>query len=199
MIIKITDREIDVASYRPDFINEFEEMQQIARAEDSEFKRLLFDTQYGMDQMYFETATEAGLDMLAKEYGVVFVPGSTLEDKRMAIKLELASRVPYTKVTLKRFIDNLIGAGNYIWNIDFAAQTLWIRIDLGRRNQRSALYKMLRKVLPAVMGIDLDLRYNQVYMLKLFTVEELKQYTVGQLRNDPIIKETYLARGGDLM
>lgn len=197
--MKISDRRVEIASYRPDFINRFREFQALGVSEDIELKRLLESTQWLQEQLYFDTADHTGLGMMAQDIGVVFPADATLEDKRMITRMELASRVAYTKVTLKRMMDGLIGEENYSWRIDFANQTLWVRIDLARKNQRNALYKMLRRVIPACMVIDLDLRYNQLYMLTKFTIEELKQYTVLDLKENPDIKRIYLERGGKLM
>ena len=198
-MIDITEREISVASYWPPFFHEYQELMQIAISQDIELQECLKVMESIHHNNYAYTADIVGLARFEKLLGIIVPENATLEDRRIAIIARLNVRMPYTKRVLKRFLDNLVGTDGYTMSIDYANHKVTIKIELKRRNQVNAVNELLRKVLPANMLYDLQIRFNQWYMLTKFTYAELAQMTCYNLKNSPMVKEEYIRRGGVLM
>ena len=131
--------------------------------------------------------------------GILHKLDDSLEDRRVAILAKLNTRLPYTRRVLIQFFNNLVGADGYTLRIDYGRRMIFLKIELSRKNQVAAIARMLRQVLPANMMFDIKLKYNQVYMLKVFKPDELKTYTVGQIKVDERLKRDFLAKGGELI
>lgn len=149
--------------------------------------------------LYIETATERGLARHEKTLGILAPEGASLEDRRIAIIAYLNTKIPYTKNGLHYFLTSLVGKDGYALSIDYAKRNLLLKLDLSRKHQLQAIKDMLRRIIPANMEMSVTLRYNQVYMLKQFTVDELKAYTVEDLRSNGEIKQKFIEKGGVLI
>lgn len=190
---------IDVSKHWPEFLKEFEELQEIARIENEQLEKQAQEINLLGLASFVQNADVKYLPLFEQWWRITVPTNATEEDRRVAIITEMNKRMPYTKRLLKRFLDGLVGADGYVMDIVYAERRLNLLIELKRINQVEAVRKMLREVLPANMLYDIQIRYNQLYLFKKFTLGELKQYTLGQLLRDPNIRQIYVERGGELI
>lgn len=188
-----------IKDYWPDVIKRLDLMGQLSDAEMLALGEVKIFLNSLENDFYVESATERGLARYEKMLGILPPDGANLEDRRVAILAKLNTRIPYTKRGLEQFLLNLVGHDGYSLDIEYEARRLNLKLDLSRKHQLSAVRDMLRRVLPANMEVNILLRYNQVYMLKRFTVEDLKQYGVDDLRTNGEIKQKFIEKGGVLI
>lgn len=188
-----------IVEYFPDVISKSEHMRNLANAEDLGLSLLKNDYDEILRNLYVETATVDGIERYEQMLGILHKLDDSLEDRRVAILAKLNTRLPYTRRVLIQFFNNLVGADGYTLRIDYGRRMIFLKIELSRKNQVAAIARMLRQVLPANMMFDIKLKYNQVYMLKVFKPDELKTYTVGQIKVDERLKRDFLAKGGELI
>lgn len=188
-----------IVEYFPDVISKSEHMRNLANAEDLGLISLKNDYDEIFRNLYVETATVDGIERYEQMLGILHKLDDSLEDRRVAILAKLNTRLPYTRRVLIQFFNNLVGKDGYTLRIDYGRRMIFLKIELSRKNQVAAIARMLRQVLPANMMFDIKLKYNQVYMLKVFKPDELKTYTVGQIKADERLKREFLAKGGQLI
>ena len=188
-----------IVEYFPDVISKSEHMRNLANAEDLGLSLLKNDYDEILRNLYVETATVDGIERYEQMLGILHKLDDSLEDRRVAILAKLNTRLPYTRRVLIQFFNNLVGADGYTLRIDYGRRMIFLKIELSRKNQVAAIARMLRQVLPANMMFDIKLKYNQVYMLKVFKPDELKTYTVGQIKVDERLKREFLSKGGQLI
>lgn len=188
-----------IVEYFPDIISKSEHMRNLANAEDLGLSLLKNNYDEIFKNLYVETATVDGIERYEQMLGILHKLDDSLEDRRVAILAKLNTRLPYTRRVLIQFFNNLVGADGYTLRIDYGRRMIFLKIELSRKNQVAAIARMLRQVLPANMMFDIKLKYNQVYMLKVFKPDELKTYTVGQIKVDERLKREFLAKGGQLI
>lgn len=188
-----------IVEYFPDAISKSEHMRNLANAEDLGLSLLKNNYDEIFKNLYVETATVDGIERYEQMLGILHKLDDSLEDRRVAILAKLNTRLPYTRRVLIQFFNNLVGADGYTLRIDYGRRMIFLKIELSRKNQVAAIARMLRQVLPANMMFDIKLKYNQVYMLKVFKPDELKTYTVGQIKADERLKRDFLAKGGQLI
>lgn len=188
-----------IVEYFPDVISKSEHMRNLANAEDLGLSLLKNNYDEIFKNLYVETATVDGIERYEQMLGILHKLDDSLEDRRVAILAKLNTRLPYTRRVLIQFFNNLVGADGYTLRIDYGRRMIFLKIELSRKNQVAAIARMLRQVLPANMMFDIKLKYNQVYMLKVFKPDELKTYTVGQIKADERLKRDFLAKGGQLI
>lgn len=188
-----------IVEYFPGVIAKSDHMQNLANAEDLGLELISNDYDRLFKNIYVETANTEGIERFEQMLGILHKLDDSLEDRRVAILAKLNTRLPYTRRVLIQFFNNLVGKDGYTLRIDYGRRMIFLKIELSRKNQVAAIARMLRQVLPANMMFDIKLKYNQVYMLKVFKPDELKTYTVGQIKADERLKREFLAKGGQLI
>lgn len=193
------NREIDILKYFPDWLKEYEELKAIFDAENIMLNLVFDDIKETCKGLFIKDASEDFIEKYEEWWGIIPPEGYTLDDRRLAILAEINMQLPYTKRTLKRFLDSLVGENGYTMDIQYEKRHIEVRIELKYKNQLESIRKLLRNVLPANMTFNAEIRWNQLYMLSKFTIEELRKYTLQDLKESPDIKRIFLERGGVLI
>lgn len=188
-----------IVEYFPGVIAKSDHMQNLANAENLGLELISNDYDRLFKNIYVETANTEGIERFEQMLGILHKLDDSLEDRRVAILAKLNTRLPYTRRVLIQFFNNLVGKDGYTLRIDYGRRTIFLKIELSRKNQIAAISRMLRQVLPANMLVDIKLKYNQVYMLKVFKSSELNTYTVGEIKADERLKREFLSKGGQLI
>lgn len=190
---------IDLAQRWPPYLLDKKEMLALAHAAALELQKFQNELDRVYKNHYVETADEAGLARWEKLYDIQPRNDSNLDDRRMEILTKMQTRRPYTKRMLYSLLKVLLGENNFALNIDTAHYLVTVTLELRRKNQVNAVAELLRRIIPANMDYLIQIRYNQYYMLTKFTFDELKEYTVLEVKESTEIKRIYLERGGKLL
>lgn len=170
--------------YLPDFLKQFKEFQEIAKAEDSVFSSLYEDIEQVLDNFFIETADAIGIRRFEKILGITPMDTDTLDDRRFRVKTYWSQIVPYTEETLRRMLINLVTERGYTLEIDNENYTVFVKVSLGEKKQYNAVMDMLKRIVPCNMLIAIDLKYNTNEILSNYTHEQLSAYTHKQLKEE---------------
>jgi len=163
------------------------EMDAIIEAVQPEFDERAERTRNHFYDAFPKTATTAGVLRWEIILGIVADPTTeSMEFRRGRILNRLASNVPYTERTLQEIMNNIMGAGNWSYELDYRNYRLDINSLRHGRNWVHEMELTLEKILPANLIYNLNIRYNQHQSLSDYTHEYLSQFTHTQIREEPL-------------
>ena len=198
-MIDVTNQPTDLVRLWPPYLQNKKEMLEIARIAEIRQRKFQQETNKVYRNRFVMTADEDGLARYEKIYNIQVRNDSTIEDRRLEILTKMQTRTPYTKRLLNQLLKSLLGEGNYTLDIQPKQYTVEVTVELKRKNQVNSVSALLRRVIPANMGYEVQVRYNQYYMLTKMTYAELKKYKYNELMESPEIKQNYLDAGGTII
>ena len=179
-------RNVDILDYLPPVIADTTEFQNIANAENPTINNLWAAHDTVMDNQFISTLNENGCKRWEKILNIIPMGTDTLEDRRFRILAYINADIPYTYRQLESMIENLCGADGYKMVLKNNEYKLIVRIAISVSKQFSEVQKLLKRVVPANLLIDLELLYNQYKNYEGKTHGELAVYTHQQLREEVI-------------
>ena len=133
--------------------------------------------------IYSEDINEEGVDRLGKSLKIDLA-GLDFEDKVFKIKTALYDKRPYNYTNINDMLFSHCGKDGYLLEIDRQNKTVSAKINLGRKNQFSAVYKLLDNVVSANMILNVELLYNLHENLAKMTYGDMSAKTHEELRSD---------------
>lgn len=133
--------------------------------------------------IYSEDISEKGVDRLAQSLNIN-VSGLTFDDKVFKIKTVLLDKRPYNIPNVKNMLTSLCGEDGYMFDVDNESFEVFVKLDLGRKNQFAAVYELLDKIISSNMTLKVELLYNLHSDLTRMTYGELNTMTHEQIRSD---------------
>lgn len=167
--------------YFPPVTGETEEVGKICTAEQPEISALWDGVSQVLKEMYLEDMSEYGVSRMEKMLGISPYDTDTLADRKFRIKTWSNSDLPYTLRKLKLMLSNLCGEDYSLTLSDFE---MTVKLGLGVHKQYNEVAKLLEKVVPANIVINIELLYNTHAILSEYTHAFLADYTHDQLRNE---------------
>jgi translation initiation factor 2 beta subunit (eIF-2beta)/eIF-5 len=179
-------REVDLLSYIPDFLKEYEEMKTIQEVMQSEIQRMEDETEVLFDNQFIMSSD---LDNIRRYEQMLRLQASskdTLADRRFKVLSKWNRIIPYTKVTLRQRLAVLCGEDGYTLDIDPNKKVI-VKVALKSKRNLNEVRKMLEEFVPCNMVIDLDLLYNQHHLLSGFKHKQLGAWSHRHIRNEVLI------------
>lgn len=133
--------------------------------------------------IYSDDIDENGVDRLGESLQID-LSGLDFDDKVFKIKTVLLDKRPYNRVNVREMLSSLCGENGYSIGFDEVNKIVSAKIDLGKKNQFTAVYELLDKVIPADMMLNVELLYNLYGDLSAKTHGELSAMTHEELRSD---------------
>lgn len=140
--------------YLPPFMQEYIELQEIMAAEQPEFDLLWDLAEKALLEQYIPTAEDYGLSRWERILEITPLDTDTLEERRFRILTLLNSDRPYTMRKLELLLSTFCGEENY--KVALEAYSLWVQISQCTESQRTAIFKMLKKMVPANIWMVLE-------------------------------------------
>lgn len=152
-------KEINLLSYLPPFLREYEETKAALNAEDPEFKLLWEQAGKVLDSSFIDRADEYGIKRFEKLLGILPDADSDLEARRSVVKARWLSKLPYTYRMLLRQL-GIICSGDFSVSRSFETD-YFLRVVSHLRDYGKTLEvkKLLDEMIPANMRFDY---YNSV-------------------------------------
>lgn len=170
----------------PDVIMNIKEMQVIFDITDKMAELLDKEAEKLENNIFITSACEEKIAKMEKILKIEKLDTDTLEDRRFRVKSRILSKLPYTYRVLKRQLDALCGAEDYVLNVDVENEIVTCLIELRRKTMFESVREVLEDIVPLNMVIELNLRYNQYGLLKKYTYGMLNKYTWKQLREEAL-------------
>lgn len=150
---------VDLLSYLPTFLREYEETKAALNAENPEFELLWREANGVLSNGFIHTADEWGIKRFEKLLGILPDPDSDLEARRSIVLSKWLSKLPYTYRMLLKQLEIICGD-------DFSVtkrfeEEYFLRVVTHLRDYGKALEvkKLLDEMIPANMRPDY---YNSV-------------------------------------
>lgn len=179
-------REVDLLSYIPDFLKEYEEMSVLQKVIQPEIQKLEDGTEELFDSQFISSSGAISIKRYEKMLQIQPLPDDTLADRRFKVLSKWNRMIPYTKATLRQKLSVLCGEDGFILEID-PKKVITIRVALKSKRNFYEVKEMLKEFVPCNMIIDLDLLYNQHSLLRTFTHKQLGAWNHRQIRNEVLI------------
>lgn len=176
----------NLIDYIPQVLTDVREFKALMEAEQPEIIDLWTALENALKDNFVDDATENGVLRLEKILKIVPKATDNFMDRKFRILARFNEQLPYTLRALQERLTTLCGSDGYTLELLNNTYTLKVRIELVVKGQYDAVDNLLRRITPANLVIDLDLRYNQNATLKNFTHAQLAAYTHFQLRNEVI-------------
>lgn len=175
---------MDLKKYWPSMMQDLEEFQALANAENVEIEGLNALLKNLIDDQFIQTATEAGIARREAILKVRPYADDTMESRRGRIAFMWNNPLPYTDLMLLNRLNLLVGEDGYEIHRDYGAYTLTILINLGVKRLLSEVDKGIRGMIPANLLFTLSLRYNRYEDLTQFTYAYLATKTYEDVKDE---------------
>lgn len=151
---------IDLLSYLPNFLREYDETKAALEAENPEFKLLWEQCAGALNVSFILTADEYGIRRFEKMMGILPDYDSDLEARRNAVWVRWLSRLPYTFRMMIKQLTELCGDGNFSVTKDFENEYyILIVTHLRDWSRTPEIRRLLSEMIPANMAGDY---YNSI-------------------------------------
>ncbi|GHU47608.1 hypothetical protein FACS1894120_5740 [Clostridia bacterium] len=168
-------------SHLPSFLREYPEFQSLCSYADSlvlgvwEYARFVLEARF----VYFCDA--AALARYEDMLSLTPAAGDTLQLRRTRVALRLTETVPINYRMLREQTGLLCGHYDSAFSFDRDSYTLTVMYSLDGADVSSAIYDVLRRLVPAAVAIEVKPRRNTHGDLSRFTRAELSEYTYHEL------------------
>lgn len=149
-----TKKEIDLLSYLPPFLREYEEIKSALKAENPEFKLIWEQTEKILDNSFIDRADEYGIKRFEKLLGILPEADSNIEVRRSVVKAKWLSKLPYTYRMLLKQLEIICGDD---FSVTKSFETdYYLRVVTHLRDYEKALEvkKLLDEMIPANMRLN---------------------------------------------
>ncbi len=154
-------RQTDISSYFPLLMSEVREFKHISYGENPEFNALWYVLKDVFSDQFVMESTENGVKRWENILKIEPKDTDTLMSRKKEIISRLSETLPYTWRMLIRFINALIGEGNYKIELIPSKYFINMTIELTGENLNyrllSSVRKMFKRVLPA--NIEYEAKY----------------------------------------
>jgi len=174
----------NLIDYLPPVIKNAAEFEAIMEAIQPEFVDVETAIINAFNDTFVNDATEVGVKRWESMLKIVPKSVDTLEDRKFRILARLNEQLPYTFRSLDARLITLCGQNGFTMELFNDIYTLKVRIELVVKGQYEAVEQLLKRIVPANLVIDLDLRYNQHEKLKNYTHGQLSPFTHSHIRNE---------------
>lgn len=172
--------------YLPQVLREVREYKALMETEQSEIVDLWDALEGALKDQFITEATINGVLRLEKILKIAPKATDSLNDRRFRILARLNEQLPYTFRGLEEKLNALCGVDGYTVELTHGSYTLKVRIELVVKKQFDEVDQLLKRIVPANLIIDIDLRYNQHMTIGDYTHEYLGGFTHYSLRNESL-------------
>lgn len=150
--------------YLPPIMQNFTEIKQITKVEQTEVNSLDFEIGRVLDNAFIEDCDEYGIKKYEKLVGVTPTAQDTLESRKSRVLIRWNDFIPYSYRVLIRKLNIFCGVNNYDISGDLKNYELFISTHLSIVGQATELEKMLDKMLPVPIVFTLfnNLEYELI-------------------------------------
>lgn len=173
-----------VIEYLPEWLRDFKEIKILCSIQQTQAEQLWQKGEAIWKNNFIDTLDESGCKRWEQMLELHQKDTYTLEERRNYIAGRLAEQRPFTYKRLKQMLSVLCGQEGYTIKLIPETYTLVVKVQLTSKNMLADVKKLLDRIVPANLVVDADLMYNVYAFLHPYRYQELKKYTMKQLRED---------------
>lgn len=158
-------------------INEIRELYAVNDLQESELEQQIDEAEQNMQISSMDINM---CRIIEKEMGLKGQDNDTVEEKRFRILGMENEQTPYTVLTLKRRLEQIVGSG--MVDVSISNSTVKVRVALIQKKMIDHVKNILEDIVPLDMLIDADVMWNTHQMLKQYTYAQLKEHSHRELK-----------------
>lgn len=175
-------RDIDIKTYVPKFIVNYEEMNEIYSVENKELNKIEQTHWNVIDNKFFVTADENGITRFEKMLNIVPLANDTLETRRFRVMTKWTNILPYNYKYLVSKLVTLCGLNGFSIDLDCNNYSIIVKLELTAQNSMNDVKKLFDEVIPCNIVQTILQLYNTHEKLHKFTHSELSKFTHNGIR-----------------
>lgn len=147
------NREVDLLSYLPPFLQEFKENRETLEAENPEFVLAWNGADRVLKNEFIETADEFGISRFEGILNIIPSATDTLESRRRRVWLRWFNKIPYT---LRAFLERLkaiCGDSDFTVTKEFLNYRIDVTTNLEWTGQSEELDRLIEEMMPCNMVV----------------------------------------------
>lgn len=153
-------RKINLLGYLPQFIQEYEEIKEILKSEESEIDALNIETKRLLNNQYIAYCDTLGIRRFEKLLRIRACEGANLDERIAKVEAVWTDTIPYTYVYLLKRLDTLCGRNGYTSELLHNIYQLNVIISLPKRELQREVISMLKRGVPANIVINVNIDYR---------------------------------------
>ena len=144
------DRKVEIESYAPEFLKDYEEIRTIYSCENIELEKIWKMLYSILDNAFVETANEYGVERWESIIGITANKSvESLQFRKERILNRLTMMPPFTIRFLRNQLDTVIGIDKYEVYVDYANYTLYLESSAINQNWYEEISFTINKIKPA--------------------------------------------------
>ncbi|MCC0693037.1 MULTISPECIES: YmfQ family protein [Clostridioides] len=148
------DKEINLISYLPQILQDKEEYIKAFNADNKEIKILHDKLDDVLNDQFLEDLTITGIKRWEKIMSIVPKSNESLEDRRFRIFSKYISKLPYSELFLRNWLDSIVGEGNYELTINNATYNIHLESDARNQDWFNEVHSFVSSIKPCNMSFD---------------------------------------------
>ena len=144
-------REVDLVSYLPPFLTDYEEINASLKAEDPEFRLVWNAAEKVLYNEFIATADEYGISRYEKMLDIYPLRDDTLESRRAKVQLRWISSIPYTERMLFEKLTAICGENGFIFVKKYNEYKIEIEVSMELFGQLEELENVIGTMIPCNM------------------------------------------------
>ncbi len=181
---ELSQKTFNVIEYLPNDRREFKEIKAITSVQNIELTVLDEEIKDLKNNQFFMLTSEKGIKRFEELLNITPKITDTLDDRQFRVLARYNSSIPYTYENVVKQLTILCGEDGFTCELINDEYFLKVRVELLVKVMFLEVEKLLSRMLPANIVVDLDLRYNQYQTLERFTYGQLGAFTHEYLRNE---------------
>lgn len=149
-------REVDLSGFLPGFVGEYREIKEILNAETPEIQAVENAVERMRDCAFILYCGEREIGRFERMMGVFPAAEDTLSERQGRILIRWNESPPYTLSALKEKLAAICGEDNFSVTVNYDAYRLDLTVTLARAGQVEELERMLKRIIPANMVVDVQ-------------------------------------------
>ena len=164
---------MELIKYLPVYMGKIREINELTMAEQPEIDNVFDAITSVSKENFVETATDYGLSRLEKIYGIKYSGYEDMSFRKFRLMLKISGN---KNRNIVERLNDIFGEGNYSMEYNPLDNVLSVGITVENKDYIDETKKMLDKLVPCNIILDVRVLYVSHKMLERYTHKELSKY-----------------------
>ncbi|MDO4765146.1 MAG: DUF2313 domain-containing protein [Eubacteriales bacterium] len=169
-------------NYLPAVIAEVKDYQELMKTEQVEIEKLWQKAHQALENQFIESTDEQAIGRYELMLNISPKATDDLELRRFRVLSRYNEQLPYTYAKMMEQLKALCGENGV--KVELNGLSLTVKVELAAKGKVDEVRKLLDRMIPANVMVDVMLLYNQWKQAKGLKWGQVKNKTWGQLRNE---------------
>ena len=188
------NKEIDLLSYLPLFVQDYREIQAITNVDSDELQKLSNQIYVTKENQFITTCDGVGISRFERLLNIMPDESDSLEERIKKVLIIWNDSIIYTYKGLIKILNDRLGKNNYSCELKYNEYTFVLELKLkNKKINEFDIYTRLRQIIPANIVLNLEYKINDCIFYN-DSVKSFKNrlYTVGTIyKTGTVYKQQY--------